>query len=214
MTSGHLAIASLIALEALVVAWAATPNVDPVYRAVYVDRTSDCYPLAVSGAYRLGERLSFATDGDADKRLAVTRCGFREPDRVGSWSDGKESRLRFRLDRGAADLALELELAPFISDAVTVQRVLVDANDTRVADLVLTEPRLETISVPISRDLLSPAEMVLDITLTYPDAISPLELGLSKDRYAYAIHLVALRLGDAIDEKQSAVPREGRNRAR
>lgn len=190
----YLAIAALFAGEAAVAAWAITPDVDPVYRAVYIERSSDCYPLEVTGDYTLGEQLSFTKAGGMAPIHAIARCGWREPTLQGTWSEGVESRLRFRLDAPAKDLLLTLDLAPYVREGVVQQRIRIAANDTPLDELAFDEPGLASASIRIPAHLLGPAGSFLDITLTYPDATSPAALGIGKDRCVYAIHLVALKL--------------------
>lgn len=158
----------VLAAEAAILAVALTPDVDPVYRAYYIDRTADCYPLPVTGDYSLGTRVSFGPDGKAE-RLQLARCGWRDPDVVGSWSDGDRSMLRFAVAPPPADLLLELVLQPYVDRETTKQRVEVSANGTSLGMIELAG------RTSLRKEIAIPAATVgesglLDITLQYPDA--------------------------------------------
>ena len=76
MHPGYFLAAALVAIEAGILAWAASPDVDPAYRAVYIDHTANCYPVEVSGEYELGSTVSFAQYGSSRFRDTITRCGW------------------------------------------------------------------------------------------------------------------------------------------
>lgn len=189
----------VLAAEAAILAMALTPDVDPVYRAYYIDRTADCYPLPVTGEYALGTRVSFGANGTAE-RLQLARCGWRDPDATGSWSDGDRSLLRFAVASPPADLLLELVLQPYVDRETTRQRVEVTANDTSLGVIEL-EGRTS-----LRKEIVVPAAAVgesglLDITLQYPDARALSGPSGTAPRI-YAVFLYSLRLST----QASAVP--------
>jgi len=182
--------ALVLAAEAVVFLMAMAPAVDPQYRAYYIDRSTDCYPLPVSGGYQLGERVSFGAPGAA-QRVQLARCGWRDPEQRGSWSDGDRSMLRFAVS-SPSDLLLQLTMQPFVDALTPRQRVEVSANGTSLATLELTE------AVPAKWEIAIPAAAIgssglLDITLAYPDA-RELPGSAGTGRYFYAVYLLDLSL--------------------
>lgn len=192
----HVVAAALVALQACLGAWAALPDagIDETYRAVFIDRSRTCYPIDVSGAYRLGHYLDLSQRGDKASRTNIVRCGFRDAAPNGSWSDGEVTRLRFAIEPPSGDLALDLVMWPFIAEGVDVQRVEIMANDHSVETLVLDGRTMPFHRIVIPRDLAQPIDGRLELALHYPDAISPRQLGLSNDQYEHAVFIYSLQL--------------------
>lgn len=181
----------VLATETAVFAVALSPTVDPVYRAYFIDRTTDCYPLPVAGDYALGTRVSFGADGQAE-RLPLARCGWHDPDAMGSWSDGDRSMLRFAIAGPPVDLLLELVLQPYVDHDTPRQRVNITANGTSLGTIEVAG------STSLPKEVVIPATAVgesglLDITLRYPDART-LPGGSGTAPRVYAIFLHSLRL--------------------
>jgi hypothetical protein len=179
-----LAIGALVAFELGVFGMMLMPDVEPQYRAVYIDRTSDCWPLEVSGAVEPGRRISFVkTDAEGPSRHLL-RCGWMSPEGTGTWSIGPESRLLLQV-AGGRPATIDLELLPFAA-----QRVAVTVNGEPLTEWVLTKdsPRGQTLEVPPVPD------GRLELAFHFPDAVAPRDLGLSNDRRRLAIRLLFLTL--------------------
>lgn len=186
----------LLLLQAMIFVAALYPAVSPEYRAYYIDRTTDCYPLPVAGTYRLGDRVPFGAAAEG-KRASLARCGWRDPEAAGSWSDGDRSMLRFAVAPQPADLVLELNARPYLDPQTPRQRIEVSANGSPLETLELTEKG------PTTRRLVIPAGVIgstgwLDLTLTYPDARSLASAAGSGSRF-YALFVYDLVLTRAID---------------
>lgn len=180
----------LVLIQAAIFIAALYPSVTPEYRAYYIDRSTDCYPLPVAGTYRLGDRVSFGAAAEG-KRARLARCGWRDPEALGSWSDGDRSMLRFAVEPQPTDLVLELNARPYLDPETPSQRIEVAANGRPLETLELAgnEPTAHRIVIP--SDLVGTAKW-LDLTLTYPDA-RPLTAAGSGRRF-YAIFLYDLTL--------------------
>jgi len=181
----------LLFSEMAIFAAALYPDVSPDYRAYYIDRSTECYPLPVSGAYRLGERVQFgAVPGS--KRANLARCGWRDAEALGSWSDGERSMLRFAVAPQPADLTLELDARPYLDSSISRQRIEVSANGSPVETLELTEQE------PTTHRIVIPSAIVgttgwLDLTFAYPDRRPVAGTAGSGVRY-YALFLHDLTL--------------------
>jgi len=185
----------LVLIQAAIFAAALAPSVAPAYRAYYIDRSTDCYPLPVSGSYRLGDRVSFGAASEG-RRANLARCGWRDPEAQGSWSDGDRSMLRFAVAPKPTDLVLELNVQPYLDTETVRQRIEVSANGAPLQTLELVEksPVIQRIAIP--SDIVGTAGW-LDITLSYPDA-RPLTGADSGTRF-YALFVLDLALVPALD---------------
>ena len=191
------AAAALLLAEAAVFGLSLVPNVDPAYRAFYIDRTTDCYPLPVSGQYALGTWLGF-DDASRPLRDSVTRCGWRDPAREGSWTDGQLTMLRFRIGDLASDLVLEIEARPYIDGQQKRQLVELSANGVALAPLRFNKPNTTTMQLAIPSAAVAAGNGLLDLELRFPNARSPYDLGLSPtDKRIYGLFVYKLRLSAA-----------------
>ena len=188
----------LLAAEVTILAVAMTPSVDPLYRAYYIDKSTDCFPLPVTGAYALGERISFGTDGAAS-RTALARCGWRDPEATGSWSDGDLSMLRFAVTT-SSDLVLELKMQPYVDHDTPRQRIEVTANGTSLGIIEAADRGGTTSDIAIPAAVVGTSGL-LDVTLGYPDA-KRLSGPSGTGSRVYAIFLRDLRLA----QQSSAAP--------
>ena len=180
-----LAIGALVAFELVVLGMIAMPNVEAQYRAVYIERKSECWPREVSGAIEAGRHVSFLEADAEGPSRHLLRCGWLRPEGTGTWSIGPEARLLLQV---AADrpVIIDLDLQPFSER----QRVAVTVNGEPLTEWVLTKgsPRSQTLGVP------PVADGRLELAFHFPDAVAPRDLGLANDRRKLAIRLLSLRL--------------------
>ena len=172
------------------------PNVDPDYRAYFIDRSSDCWPHITPADYTLGETLSFV-DGAPHQFFPNKICGWFYPDAQGTWSYGPYSLLRFRFEPTGTPLQLTLTAAAMVTPEFPVQRVEISAGDTVLTTLSFdsTGPQTRTVDVPT--DLAASGADGLTLRFDYPDARPGDELGPNEDSHLRAIRMVSLKLDQA-----------------
>jgi len=169
------------------------PEVDPVYRAYFIDKTSDCWPHVTAGDYVLGERLGFLADRRerADK---IKVCGWFYPDNSGTWSYGPYSRLRTKFSPPVVPLTLTITAGAMVSPAHPEQRVIVSANGMALGTLSFTNSDLEAKSIAIPEAITRLGGAGIEWRLDYPDARPGTEMGPDKDPHLRAIRVVAVEL--------------------
>lgn len=166
--------------------WAASlmlsPQVSADYRQYYLERSTDCWPVATSGAYRLGDTLSFRDDaaGLASRRFKT--CGWVTPFSAGTWSKGDRARLHFAFDVPPQGVVVALLAQGYIGGDHLAQRVEVEVNGVRVDDLVFTPQTQGLATVLVGTDVAALDPKGLNIQFQFPDRISPLEMGLGEDK--------------------------------
>lgn len=167
------------------------PNVDPVYRAYFIDRSSDCWPHQTPASYVPGTTLSFVygrgTPFDANKI-----CGWFYPNAHGAWSYGRFSLLRFNFAPVDRPLRLTLAAGAMVSAAHPGQRVAISINGTRLGTLLFDTPEAVVKTLDIPAGLAASGR--LDLRFDYPDARSGRELGPNEDPHLRALRMVALTL--------------------
>lgn len=148
--------------------------------------------------------------------LAIERCApevcyaFKEPatdrfiralegvapfDGAQRWTVGTVARLAIRLPEGGP-WRLELRLVPFLHDRHPRQRLGLEVNERVLADLVLdvgAPGAPVSLVVPIPADRV-PADGLLRVRLSLPDAVSPASLGMNSDRRRIGVALIDARL--------------------
>lgn len=187
--------AALFAAEAGILFLALRPDVHPDYRAFYIDRSTTCLNKEVAGTYRLGERVSFRSDG-ARESAPLKVCGWSGAVGNGTHSRGLSSRLRIALPGPlpAGGLTATVELAPVTRPGSGARRVVISVNDVEVRRVTLAtpEPREVVFRIPAS---LTGGSDRLEIRFDYPNPLSTGPMASrTQDR---AIRLSSFRLDPA-----------------
>ena len=169
------------------------PQVPEQFRAYYIDRSTDCWPFEVSGAYRLGATVSFvrpASPGIGNLKV----CGWLDPEDTGTWSIGPEARLRFRVPPPVADLLLELDMLAFVATGLPEQVVNLTVNGSPLETLRLGPVSSGKKYFRIPRALVLENWGVVELWMQFPTARSPASLGINNDQRRLAVRLRSVRL--------------------
>ena len=164
---------ALLALGELVIfGLAITPRVDPGYRAFYIDRTTTCRDMPVSGSYQLGETVSFFPHGAAEAK-EIRVCGLSGPVADGTHSLGTSSRLRVGLPRNPGPLDLALEMRAVWNAPQGRQRVIVSVNGVPAGEAIVTSSGAARYTFAVPEEVMNAAPATLEILLEYPEAVLP-----------------------------------------
>lgn len=145
----------------------------------------------LSGQYEWGTPLTFGRSGSfkafGDGGWTVTRGGDV------NWTQGKVSGLLLPVSATSGDVRLSFTVRPLlVPGKLEMQRVGIEVNGQRVADLELTEDRFKTYRVEIPGELLTGEEIALKFLL--PDAASPESLESGEDRRPLALAFFKVQL--------------------
>jgi hypothetical protein len=164
--------ALLLAGYALVLWWAAHPDVPDTYRAYYIDQTTTCMDQPVPGTYRLGTLVSYLPDG-LDAARPTKPCGWEGPAGDGTHAVGTSSRLRFVwAEPTTGPLTLSLEMIAVRKDGRPVpQTVRVTVNDTLVDTLHVTADAPQRFAVTLPAEVVRAAAGRIDLLLDFPTAV-------------------------------------------
>ncbi len=173
----------------------ANPLVPAEFRAFFIDRSSDCMAIPVSGEIALNQPMSFqhSKSGDASRSLRV--CGWIEPQDTGTWSTGPESRLLLDLESLVGDALLDFEIAGFVTEKFPQQEAIVSSGGVELAhwSFTKTEAIHQTLRVPHA---LANAKGGLALSFTFANATSPAASGINNDQRRLAIRLLSLLVTD------------------
>jgi hypothetical protein len=183
----------VVLFETAVAVLAFLPQVPDRFRAFFIDRTTDCWPIDVSGEYALGETVSYLPPKSA-AQTGTMRCGWLGPQDTGTWSSGPESRLRFAVADPPADLVLDLELIPFVTDVQPVQTIRISVNGKGIDTIQLegSEARHQMFSIP--GEIVALGDERIDVDFQFPSAHSPARAGINADRRLLALRLLSARV--------------------
>lgn len=161
---------SLALAELVIFGLAMAPDVDPAYRAYYIDRTTTCLERPATADYAPATTVSFLPDGAAEAK-EIRVCGWEGPAGDGTHSIGTSSRLRVRPPPHERGLAMRLEMVANLAPGQAHQRVRMSVNGIPAGQVTLTDtaPRLVSFMVPAE----AAGAEILDILLEYPDAYRP-----------------------------------------
>lgn len=180
--------------EAGLLAFAASADVSPQYRAYYIDRTTGCLPRQVSGEYVLGTRLLLAEDQPQRAFDNIAICGFAHSESGGAWLRGPEARLRVALGPAPpADLVFEMEARGAIDRTWRRQQASVSVNGTVVGVFDYPDGEFRTLSVKVPGLLLESGGLI-DIDLTMTDTRPPNTPKTKSDSRRFSLFVKSVRL--------------------
>jgi hypothetical protein len=144
--------------------------------------------------YYLGTTIKFGNDQQSQD---FTISGWSSPDDGSLWSDGGSATIAFSMNRSHSTLMnLQINAYPFIVEHKhEIQRVAVYLNKHELGNYSFTQSQPQDMEFLIEPDYLN--EQVQYLTFYFPDAISPLELGISGDSRDLAIALLSFTLSEA-----------------
>lgn len=193
-----LVFAGILALglaELGLIAFAATPDVGPQYRAYYIDRSTGCLPREVPGTYDLGTTLTPVSTAPPEPFDDILVCGFGTSEPGGTWMMGREARFRFAIEGTQTDLELNLRAIAPIAPRGPDQRLAVVANGHDVGEVLFDNAELRdiTIRIPRSVPLTVRGMLELELNMIYPTPLAP------GDSRRLAMLVTSLRLAPATD---------------
>ena len=151
-----------------------------------------CRAIASGPAYRIGEAVSFA----AERGLGIKEAGWSSAEASGTWTDGGEATVCFRLaaEHRPSDLILSIDAMPFSGGrSASGQRVEVTAGRTFLAHLTLSTESQGPLTVDVPPNIQLSGRL-LRISLSLPDAVSPRRLGRSADIRKLGIFVRSMQL--------------------
>jgi len=123
--------------------------------------------------------LSFHSGGTARKYLIY---GWSEPEPWGTWSDGHEAVIYFKLKKAPiGNIALNLSGGAFINEKHPLQRMDVFINDVKMCTITRNSSVEKTDIILIPKYISNKSHGKIKITMRFPDAISPAAVGMSED---------------------------------
>ena len=189
----YLLVVPVLLFEATVAALALMPRVEEPYRAFFVDRTTDCWRLDVSGAYAMGETVSFLPP-KSGAQSALLRCGWLSAQDTGTWARGPEAELRIAVLDPPTGLVLDLELVPFNTTERPVQTVRVFVNGKGLDTLQIEGTEARHVVIPIPAEYVALGDERVDVGFGFPSAYAPAEVGLNSDQRRLSVRLLSLRV--------------------
>jgi hypothetical protein len=130
-------------------------------------------------------------------------AGWSFPEIEYAWTLGKRAYVRLPSGGVNCDCALKFRAGPMVHlGMINFQRLLIDVNGTVVARLVGRQPGQFEVLVPAAAVRGRPS---VDITFIMPDAVSPLEAGISGDQRELGFWFSSLRL-EALQSGPSFAP--------
>lgn len=174
---------ALIAFHLFVMSVVFRPDVSEAYRLYYFDKKLKHWPGDSRLEYRLGDLIDFS-----DRVIFLSREGWSNPEKWGTWTIGNEASLLFRLDKPPKkDVEFLVEMIAFVRPALPLQTVSVSANEKPVDDWVYNwGDKRSVFRAVIPLEVIEP-DGFNRIDFLIPNAKSPSALGESKDRRVLGI---------------------------
>lgn len=159
----------------------------PTYR-IYSSNGVEIHPPP---KYNPGTEIKFGKD---QQSLDYTISGWSNPDDRFVWSDGERATIAFSMNRSNSTyMNLQISAVPFIfKQKQEKQRITVYFNQHNLGDYSFIQPQLQNIEFTVPPGSLN--DQIQYLTFSFPDAISPAELGISDDSRKLAIALSSFNL--------------------
>lgn len=167
----------------------------PSYQRYTASGVEDITPVSLAKTpmkYKFGTDILFAGNGDAGRYLLE---GWSRPEREWTWTDGNAATLTIPVESTKNSINLKVVSDPFIRPGkIEKQRVNILVNNQKVGEWVFTEFGTQERNIDIPNNLID--NSMLYITFELPDAVSPLELGVSEDPRKLGIAFRSISLSE------------------
>jgi hypothetical protein len=138
--------------------------------------------------YEYGTPIAFNRNGKAELYLGL---GWSLPESDGIWTDGENATLSIPVPQPKSDLVLEAQVEPFLGGGkIKAQRVGVVVNNKLIANQKIATAQKFLIDIP--KEIVT--DGLLQIQFDLPDAQSPRELGIRKDKRYLALSFTRMRI--------------------
>lgn len=141
--------------------------------------------------YRLGKPIDFTSKGRGQR---FTGKGWSHAEPTGTWTSATTARLSFQLvEIPRRDMMMTLTAHPFLGDGkIDAQVVRIRVGRFTVAHLRFSDPGFSEHRIKIPSAWLQEGKLNLDLSI--PKAVSPLDLGLSSDGRTLGIKVKSARI--------------------
>jgi glycosyltransferase involved in cell wall biosynthesis len=146
--------------------------------------------IAARPPYRIGTQVFFGLDHG----LGIRESGWADAERDGTWTDGPEARVAFRLhaDYVPTDLILSIDALAYVDPRRSVQRVEITVGDCLIGVCTLTsQTGFPAMKIPAA--VQAPGRL-LRISLRMLDIGEPRRHGVSADVRALGVFVGSMRL--------------------
>ncbi len=141
--------------------------------------------------YTYGTSLHFGTAGNASPYMGPGWSSLERDHHC--WNDGDQAEFRFALPPPGGDIIFDASFVPFLRPGkIERQSVQIAANGTPITEWVASSEGVSSFSAVIPRSLVRDGSLVL--TLQFPDAVHPSQIGAGRDARKLAIAMVSAAL--------------------
>ena len=151
--------------------------------------------LGTQYEYSYGKKIKLTSDAQTENNYFI--CGLSYPESLGTWTSGNEASLYIVADSSEHDLILSIDALPFVDENndIFYQQMDIYVNNIHVSTINIDNKGVYEFSIP--NDFLYFNKGINKITLQFPDAISPSELGLSEDNRQLALFISSVTIYEA-----------------
>lgn len=126
--------------------------------------------------YHIGDTINFSKGGNSK---LFQQTGWSPQEEGFTWTDGNEATLILNIEKIFEHLIFTLKGIPLIGSDLKHQTVIISINNKAISNPKMMDNTMDNLSVPIPSDYLISGEN--HISLTLPNATSPMELGINQD---------------------------------
>ena len=151
---------------------------------------------AETGQYELGTEIQFGMTGNADTFMGI---GWSACQPGYCWTTGNQADLTLPIDKVTTDLQLQVRFKPYVKEiGLPQQRIGVSVNGTQLTEWLVSRFVVQDASVRIPAELAQGED--LQIRFHFPDAVSPLALGIGADSRILGMSVYTLRIDELSNE--------------
>jgi hypothetical protein len=145
---------------------------------------SDLYPEVLVGQPMLAEI--------SGRALPYLQSGWSAPEPWGTWSDSKVAHVYLPITANIREIVVEAKA--FVTSVHPKQDIVIRVNGLEAIDISIGQADENLIKIVISKEMRQTfiKEGLIRLEFTMPNAVSPLELGLSGDARKLSIGLISI----------------------
>ena len=145
--------------------------------------------------YHIGDTINFSKTGNSK---LFKQTGWSLQEEGCTWTEGNEANLLLYIKNISEPLKFSLMATPLTGSDLKYQTVIISINNKTLSKPIMMDNTMNSLDIPIPPDYFESGENLISLTL--PNATSPMELGINQDSRMLGIAVKEIKISGNLTE--------------